>query len=298
MIGEGLAFVSALCFAFGSIAIVKSRPATRSDNGLLLSIVLTGLFALAAWLFFGRPLPAKGGSEWWPAIGWFAAAGIFSTVWGRMTLYRSVQLAGVVRATTIRRLTPFFSALFAWVLLGEMLSPIATLGLAALAASFALLYIDNRKPDDGMLSKESISKGCFLALLCALTYAASYVFRSGGLAGVPDPFFGAFIGAATALLYYCVTGAISRTATIQVRSLYAVDRFQFAAASFISLGQVIQFVALNHTTVARVAVVNSVEIFLSTYLAVFIFRTERFPSALAVTATTLATIGLIAVATG
>lgn len=56
--------------------------------------------------------------------------------------------------------------------------------------------------------------------------------------------------------------------------------------------------ALSHTTVARVAVVNSIEIFLSTYLAVFIFKTEKFPSMLAVLATALATVGLVVVAAG
>lgn len=302
MRGEVLAFVSALCFALGSIAIVKSSR--KTDNGLLLSIVLTGVFALIAWSIFGHPVLASDVQDnVWLAIAWFAAAGIFSTVWGRTTLYRSVQLAGVVRATTIRRLTPFFSALFAWLILAETLSFPATLGLGALGASFVMLYLDNRKPDADHFSKEDLSRGCFLALLCAMTYAASFVIRRDALLMVPDPYFGAFVGALTALLYYLVfyladsmlQPKAGRRESFSLRSL---DGPQVAAASLISLGQIIQFVALSHTTVARVAVVNSVEIFLSTYLAVFVFKTEKFPSLLAVLATVLATIGLIAVASG
>jgi drug/metabolite transporter (DMT)-like permease len=303
MTGEILAFISALCFALGSIAIVNSSR--KNDNGLLLSVVLTGGFALSAWAFLGRPFFSADIQEhFWPAIAWFAAAGIFSTVWGRTTLYRSVQLAGVVRATTIRRLTPFFSALFAWLVLAESLSVPAMLGMAALGASFVMLYFDNRKLSADSISKEDLSRGCMLALLCAMTYAVSYVVRRSGLSLMPDPYLGAFAGSLAALVYYLVgmtglVGMVGRAGGERRRfSFRSLDRPQLAAASLISLGQVIQFVALSHTTVARVAVVNSIEIFLSTYLAVFIFKTEKFPSMLAVLATALATVGLVVVAAG
>lgn len=298
MTGEVLAFVSALCFALGSIAIAKSSA--KTDSGLFLSIMLTGIFALIAWTVFGLSLDTPEiGDNLWFAVAWFAVAGIFSTVWGRSTLYGAVRLAGVVRATTIRRLTPFFSALFAWVILAETLSFPAIVGMAALGASFVMLYFDNRGLSADRHSKEDISRGCLLALLCAVTYAVSFVIRRDGLSLVPDPYFGGFIGALTALLYYLIGKAIRPQAISRgAFSLRALDVPQVAAASLISLGQIIQFVALSHTSVARVAVVNSVEIFLSTYLAVFVFRTERFPSVLAVLATVLATIGLIAVASG
>jgi hypothetical protein len=50
--------------------------------------------------------------------------------------------------------------------------------------------------------------------------------------------------------------------------------------------------------VGRVAVINSVEIFLSSYLAVIVFKTEGWPSLLIMLATVLATAGVIFVAAG
>ena len=48
----------------------------------------------------------------------------------------------------------------------------------------------------------------------------------------------------------------------------------------------------------NVAMINSVEIYISAYLAVFVFETEKRPSILIVAATVLAPAGVILVATG
>jgi drug/metabolite transporter (DMT)-like permease len=76
------------------------------------------------------------------------------------------------------------------------------------------------------------------------------------------------------------------------------DAWQLLVALSISSGQVSQFISLSYIGVGRLAVINSCEVFLASYLAVFIFKTESWPSRLVMAATLVATAGIIFVAAG
>ena len=144
LIGDTLALTSAFAFAIASIAIAKAARDQSADNGVLLSILMTGALSALGWLLEESSTAAKGASTS-SAIGWFAASGLLATVWGRLTLFKAIELAGVIRATTIRRLTPFLSALLAWLFLGETISTMGALGMAFMGASFIILYEDGRR---------------------------------------------------------------------------------------------------------------------------------------------------------
>jgi drug/metabolite transporter (DMT)-like permease len=300
LIGDSLALASAFLFALANIAVAKAGSKRSVDSGVLLSIVLTVILsALPFFLLSGPVLDA--GANVLASLGWFAASGILATVWGRSTLFRAVQFAGVIRATTIRRLTPIFSIIFGWVLLGEGISTWVGLGVALMTLSFALLYADNRKQ---LVASEpapgaNLPRGYMFGMICALAYATSYVVRKRGLEVFPDPYFGALIGALAALFYYFLGALFSKRMSGVVRAVFVrPDAWQFLAALSISAGQVSQFIALSYIGVGRLAVINSCEVFLASYLAVFIFRTESWPSRLVMAATLVATAGIIFVAAG
>lgn len=302
MIGEVFALAAAAGFAMGSVAIAKGARADSSQSGVLLSILATGLFSAVGWLLLSggaiRLVPAGGV---WTALGWFAATGILATVWGRLTLYKSVQYAGVVRATTVRRLTPFISVLFAWALLGETVNAMTGLGMLLIALSFVLLIVDNRRKLDAarLPPGANLSRGYAFGVICAITYAASYITRKNGLDIMPDPYLAAFISSAAALAYYLAGCVISANYRAMVaRTLVRPNSWQLLAALCISAGQIFQFVALSHTTVSRLAIINSVEIFISLYLAVILFRTEGWPPRIIIIATLIATAGVVTVVAG
>jgi len=301
LIGDAFALASALLFAMANIAIAKAAHNRSADNGVLLSIVMTGALSAAALLLEWKLPAADSESSMLAAVGWFAASGILAIVWGRLTMFKSVALAGVIRATTIRRLTPFFSVLLAWVFLGETISGFGGLGMALMAASFALLYFDNRQKlfSQDLFPGANLRRGYLFGLICAVMYAASYVVRKQGLDGVHDPFFGALIGSVAALGYYAVGCLFSSKLRADVGLLMLrPDPWQFAAAVLLALGQISQFVAFNNSDVGRVTIINSTEIFLSSYLAVIVFKTEKWPSVLVAGATIVATAGVIFVALG
>ena len=166
---------------------------------MLLSIVITGALAAVGWSLEPHVAAEQSGH---PAavVAWFAASGLLATVWGRVTMFKSVHFAGVIRATTIRRLTPFFSVLLAWLFLGDSVSVLTAAGMGLMAGSFAVIYVDNReKLDTLLLPGAEIPRGYMFGVLCAMLYAASYVARKRGLDALPDPYFGALIGSAAAV---------------------------------------------------------------------------------------------------
>lgn len=303
MIGEALAFASAVAFAMGSVAVARGAKVDSSESGVLLSILVTGTLAAVGWLAFGHS-PAQlaaTGSGFWTAMGWFCATGILATVWGRLALFQSVKFAGVVRATTVRRLTPFVSVLFAWALLGDVVTGLMGVGMLLMALSFVLLIVDSRNRLDtaGLPEGADLTRGYTFGVICAVAYAASYISRKSGLDILPDAYFGAFIGSMAALAYYlCGCMVSSDYRAMVARTLTRPNSWQLVAAFCISAGQISQFMALTHTTVSRVAIINSVEIFISFYLAVFLFRTERWPPPVIVVATLVATAGIVTVVVG
>lgn len=301
MIGEALALFSAFAFALGSVAIAKAMRQGSGESGVLLAILMTGILSGIAWLVL------KAGSNSAPVtmqpagLAWFAASGVLATVWGRLALFKSIHHAGVIRATTTRRLIPFFSVAAAWAALGESIGGRAALGMALVAASFALLLWDARgrmQNDAPSLPDRSLGLGYMFGVAGAASYALSFVARKMGLEASPDPYLGALIGSFAALLYYAMGGMVAARYRAAFSQLRRPEPWQLLAALCISTGQISQFVALSFTGVSQVAIVNSVEVFISAYLAIAVFRTETMPGPLVLIGTVLATAGVALVAIG
>ncbi|MFP1631050.1 EamA family transporter [Zhengella sp. ZM62] len=299
MTGELLALGAAFAFALSSVAIAKGAQTSSGESGVLLSAIATGLFAGLAWFATGGgPVRASAWHLAGIATVWFVASGLLATVWGRITMYWSIELAGVIRASTTRRLMPFMSVILAWLALGETVSGMAAAGMALIAASFYLLYRENsariRISGDDPARRAMISRGLVFGVVSALLYALSFVARKFGLEAVPDAFFGAFVGSVTAIVFYAGAALVStRYRTVLAGVLKAPNPWQVMAAVLIAAGQLSQFAALKLTGVGRVAFINSVEVYIAAFLAVAVFKTEPMPGRAIIMATLLATAGVV-----
>lgn len=295
MLGDALALASAMAFSFGNVAIAKATRNRSVDSGVLLSVLMTGALAILGWLLERDHVPVN--ESVLSPIVWFGAAGILATVWGRVTLFKAIQFAGVLRATAIRRITPFLSVLFGWLFLADRVSGWGALGLAFISVSFGLLYIEDRKKLGQVFEGLDLPLGYMFGIFCALLYASSYVVRKRGLELLPDAYLGALIGSGAALIYYMCSFVISSSSRQQFTAFaHSPDVWQVIAAFSISVGQILLFAALNRTTVTRVAMISSTEIFISAYLAVIVFRTEKGPSITFFVAMLLSTAGVLCVA--
>lgn len=304
MTGEFLALGAAFAFGLSSVAIAKGAKSSSGESGVLLSAIMTGLLAGAAWTVFGGGANSTGaGQPTWNAAGWFVASGLLATVGGRITMFKSIEFAGVIRASTTRRLMPFMSLLLSWLIISEKISLMAGMGMALIAVSFAMLYWDNRSSlrisTDDPQRRAIISRGLVFGVVSALLYAVSFIARKFGLVDTPDAFFGALIGSMTAICFYAGASVVSGKYRSIVRgALTAPNPWQLLAALLMSAGQISQFGALMLTGVGRVAFINSIEVYIAAFLSVVVFKTETMPGRLVIAATVLATMGVVLMAVG
>lgn len=263
MSGEALALLSALFYGAASVAIARGRTTNNNDNGFMLSVLLTVgvsgfIWGLSGQVQISHLSSSKAG--WGLAV--FAAAGMFSIVLGRLSLYRATESIGAVRASLFRRLTPVFALLFAFLIFGSI--PGAGDLVGGVVVLIAVLVF--MRPSSASFS--GASRGYVWALGSAAFYAMSYSLRSLGLDSLPDPAFGTFVGAITGavvmIVLECTRHGVRK---MNERCLKRNNRWQWMAALSLSFGQTLQFYALGSASVPVVAVLGTLEVIFAAGLA-------------------------------
>jgi drug/metabolite transporter (DMT)-like permease len=303
LLGEALALASAVLFALSNIFILRGSVRASGDNGALLSVLVTALVSAALWLAMGAGIPTGNGeASLLGGLAWFAFAGLLATVFGRIFLWKSIQHLGVTRASAIKRLNPFFSVLLAALVLGEVITPLMGAGMTLIAVSFGTLLrgtVRSLWSGGRGASEEHAVMDYLYGPASALCYATSYIGRRFGLERIPDAVFGTFVSALAAIAYYLVAAWFVRDYRRAFReALTAANRWQLAAAVFVSFGQIANFGAIQFTAVSKVVMIVSMEIFISMFLAVVVFKTERPPDRMTVLAALLAMAGVALVTLG
>ncbi|WP_158871416.1 DMT family transporter [Antarcticirhabdus aurantiaca] len=303
MLGEALALLAVFSFATANAAVAKGATLRAAgDNGAFLSVVLTTVLAGSIWFVLLddriRVVPPD------PLAGllWFAVSGLLATVVGRATLFRSIVTGGAINAGVFRRIVPLVAAMLAFLILGEAVSIVGAVGMSLIAVSILVAVVDARLRTGTQLASgdpANLIAGQIYGSISAAAYGSAYVARKLGMQGLPDAAFGALISSVTALGAYGVAAILSSAGRRRLRQgLMRPGRYQLTAAIGLSIGQTAQFFAIKYTSVTVVAVIGSLEMFVSAYIAVFLFRTEGWPTRAVILASVMATAGVILVAFG
>lgn len=287
MSGDALALASAACFSLANITIAKGTARGDEDNGVFVSLLLTTAIAGGLWLALGI---ARGFVPVTPAaLAWFAGAGVLTGFVGRVFGYATVQRLGAMRASAIKRLQPFFAVALGIGVLGERLSAGALAGMLLLLASFMLLVVrpGARRGESGRGPSGRLDIGYLYGPISALGYSAGYLLRKIGLEHTPDAYLGAAAGSLVGALLFMLAGAWQPRYAAAVRETFATPRpWLIAAGVCSSLGQIAYFLALERSAVSRVALLVSLEVFITIFLsALFLRRQEQLTAAVAVAAT-------------
>jgi drug/metabolite transporter (DMT)-like permease len=296
-LGQGLAAASAAAFAFAN-NFVSRTTASGGDKGVTFSVLVTMAISAVLWLLLEKgALGEPGIGIDWRAFGLFAVAGILAMVFGRTLVFESIRRLGVSRSTAIKRLNPFFSVILAALLLGEAVTGPDMLGMLAIALAFGVLIHESLlRPRDNAPPKPSPAAYLF-GVFGALAYAAAYVARKAGLDLWQAPAFGTFLSAATGFVAFALLTLVSIRHRSNFMGMFRhLDRWIFAAAVMVSFGQILLFAALAYEKVSTVVMIASLEIFLSIFLSVLVFRSERMPGPLVLLAAGLAMVGVALVA--
>ena len=292
-LGQILAALSAFAFSLANIFISRTKT-SRGDKGVLFSVIMTFGFSLALWLVW----------EGWTRENWrfdaaqmrglwlFAAAGVAVMVFGRNLLFVSVRVLGVSRASAVKRLNPFFSVILAVAILGEPMFASDIFGMVLIAMAFGLLIAESFRSGQVDGTAPPLLSYAF-GVLAALAYAAAYVLRKLGLLSLEEPALGTFVSAASGLAALAAIAAFSAGYRDKFLNVFSyLDRWVVLSAVAVSVGQILLFTALAYEKVSTVATIASLEIFVSIFLSVVVFRTERRVSAAVLASAVLAFAGV------
>lgn len=281
--GELFALLSAACFATANVTITRGSTLGDADNGAFLSILLTAAVAFIAVLVSGTPTAH---SLNFAGFAWFALGGVLTAFVGRVFLFASVQSLGAMRASSVKRLNPFFAVILGVLALGEPLGGWMIPGMILIFASFVFLARDSWRRSDVLAAAPGAGSGSLLARLSdlglvygpvsAFAYALGYLARKQGLNYIPDPFLGTVVGALAGIGAYALAALVIPTYRTSIANV--VTRFNlwfYVTGTLASFGQLCYFVALSHSTVSRVALISSMEVFITIFLSLWIFRTEE-----------------------
>ena len=286
MTGEIFALLSAGFYGIAGVAIAEGRATARGDNGVFLSVLFTALLTLAVWVCFAAPArPELYSRDGLKGVVLFVLSGVFATALGRNLMYRSTELLGAVSAGLLRRLVPVLSVPSAMLILGEAPDVWVLLG-GALILFGVFFYLD---PGFGEM-RSLAGKGLMFGVGSATCYALAYSQRRLGLEFCPDPVLGTFIGAVAAAAWILF---LSWHGGKLDRLLRDIGPWHWAAAAALSLGQLLQFFALQAASVPRVAAIGSLDVFFSAVLAGWVLRSERIRTGRLLAAATAAMIGTI-----
>src|SRR3990167_531102 len=280
--GELYALASALCFAVSNVAIMRGAPRGVADNGAFLSLLLTAAISGIGWLVLGSlqgfALVTLRG------VLWLAAAGVFTAFIGRVFLYASIQHLGAIRASAIKRMNPFFAVLLGMLVLGESVSGLAGWGVVLIVASFAVLVqaqLRTSAQSGGVHAgawRRLLNLGYMYGPVSALGYGLGYLMRKSGLQETPDPLFGAMVGTLVGAMLFLVAGRFSESYRLAVQGTFRqANLWLYVAGAASSFGQIFYFAALNISPISHVALITSMETFITIALSLAFFG-ER-PSA-------------------
>lgn len=283
-LGDLFTVASTLCFASSNVTVARGARPGADDNGAFVSLLITMAIAAAGWAVAGamrgfEPVTLE-------ALLWFGGAGVFTAFVGRVFFYSAIQRVGAMRSSTTKRLIPFFAVMLGVGVLGERLTGGMIAGMLLIVASFAVLLGSGRMAPAPGEERGRVNSGYLYAAVSAFGYAFGYLLRKMGLAAAHDPFLGAAIGCLVGAVLFAITGLFNREYARAVRATFSKPNpWLIAAGVLSSAGQIFYFLALNYSSLARVALVSSMEIFVTLALgAMFLRRSESVTAALLVAA--------------
>ena len=284
--GDAFAIASAVSFAGSGIAIARGRRPGVDDNGAFTSLLVTTAIAGGIWVALGVVRGFE--SVTLRALLWFAGAGVLTAYVGRVAYYATVERLGAMRTTTLQRLNPFFAVVMGVIVLGESIAGRTSVGLVLVIASFAVLVLAARGREGAPISRLGAMErmGYVTGIVSALGYSTGYLLRKMGLAEAHDAFLGAAVGCGVGALLFAATAPFSARYAAALRATFSQpNRWYILSGALSSAGQVLYFAALNELPMSRVALIVSMEVFVSLFLGyLFLRKRERLTPGLVVAA--------------
>jgi drug/metabolite transporter (DMT)-like permease len=180
------ALLSAIFFAGNAVCVRLALRNSTAATATIISIVTN-----ISTLWVAAVLRGSLAHLFAPAVAVFILAGMFAPALARLTLYESINLIGVARASTISNTTPLFSAVLAVPVLGEHLTWRIAAGTVLVVTGVALAVRHGEGTGTSDVRIRGRTTGVLLALNTAVMASVSFILRKLGLRLLSDPVLGA-----------------------------------------------------------------------------------------------------------
>jgi drug/metabolite transporter (DMT)-like permease len=180
-IGELAALGTSTFFSIGATLFTLSSRQVGSavvnrSRLLAASIILM----VAHLIFFGTVLPLAATSDQWF---WFSLSGIIGLVLGDVALFQAFVQIGTRLTMLVFSMSPVLAALMGWAFLGEVLTPIQTLGMGLTLAGVLWVVADEQNGSNQPSDRRYFLWGLLFALIGALGQAGGLITAKFGLTG-------------------------------------------------------------------------------------------------------------------
>ncbi len=248
--GELAAFGTAVFWTASAVFFERS---SRRVGALAVNFykVLIAFFLLgaAAYAMRGMALPLDAPERAWIYL---PISGLIGFVVSDTFLFNAYILISSRVTVLFQALTPVFTALLGFVILGETMRPPRILAMAVVVAGIALVvgFKGGKASRDGAPRPKGAAKGYLYAFLSAFFQALGLVFTKLGLGGY-DAVSGTQIRVMTAILGFAVQALVlgqARAVFGSIRELPAFRDMSIGAVFGPFLGVVLSLVALQQTS--------------------------------------------------
>ena len=268
-LGESAALLTSLCWSLNSVCfMVAGRRVGSATVNLGRLLMAWGILLLVHLAVYGSLFPMQAGSA---RLGWLSASGLIGFALGDAVLFEAFVLIGARMAMLLMTLSPIFSALLAWLFLGQSLSPLKLSAMAVTLGGIAWVVWGGGEHEE----HPHLWRGMLLGIGGALGQSIGLVFSKFGLAGDFPPISANLIrvtaGVLALLLYFGVTGRLRGTLGA-LRDGRATAFIGLGAVTGPVLGVVLSLIAISKASMGVAATLMSLSPVILLPVSHFVFK--------------------------
>lgn len=268
-VGESAALVTSLCWSLNSVCfMVAGRRVGSASVNLGRLLMAWAVLILVHLVVYGSPFPLQAGAV---RFGWLAASGFIGFALGDAVLFEAFVLIGARLAMLLMTLSPLFSALLAWLFLGQNLTLPKLLAMAVTLGGIAWVVWGGGDHEE----HPHLWRGVLLGVGGALGQSVGLVFSKFGLAGGLPPISANLIrvsaGVVALLLYFGSTGRLRGTLGA-LRDGRATAFIALGAVTGPVLGVVLSLIAIIRAPMGVAATLMSLSPVILLPVSHFVFK--------------------------
>jgi drug/metabolite transporter (DMT)-like permease len=208
-LGESAALATALCWSLNSVCFtVAGRRVGSATVNLGRLLMAWGVLLLVHQILYGSLFPMQAGGA---RLGWLGLSGLIGFALADAVLFEAFVLIGARLAMLLMTLSPIFSALLAWLFLGQDLSLPKLFAMLVTLAGIAWVVWGGGEHE----AHPHLWRGILLGVGGALGQSIGLLFSMFGLAGNFPPISANLVrvtaGGAALLLYFGLKGRLRGT---------------------------------------------------------------------------------------